>query len=51
LHSFLHLQKDSEDANGKVMEHFIGGWLLFMGYESDMNKKYFFNRVKLLVGA
>jgi len=32
------------------MLHFIGSWLLFMGYGSSKNKNYFINRIRLLAG-
>lgn len=34
----------------KVLQYFIGGWLVFAGYGSRENKKYFMSRVRMQVG-
>jgi hypothetical protein len=50
VQSFLRWGQHSKDLDSRVMEHFIGSWLLFMGYGSSHNKKYFINRVRLTAG-
>lgn len=32
----------------RILEHFIAGWMRFMGYGSNANKRYFMYRVKFM---
>ena len=48
-HSFLRLGKH-QDENARLMQHYIGSWLTFMGYGSSHNRKYFINRIRLTAG-
>ena len=33
----------------KVFNHFIGTWLIAMGYKTESNKKYIFSKIKLFI--
>lgn len=51
LLSFPLLASSSEDREGQALSHFVGAWLLHMGYGSDKTRNYCLTRVKLLKGA
>jgi ribosomal protein S24E len=39
------------DIKGQIYDHFIGCWLLHMGYGSSKNRKMFISRIKTMLGA
>jgi hypothetical protein len=51
LLSFPLLAQNSQDLEGQALSHFVGAWLLHMGYGSDKTRNHCLTRVKLLKGA
>jgi len=51
LVDFTNLRKNEDDLNGKILDHFIGIWLLHMGYRAHHNRNHFLARIRLHLGS
>ena len=40
----------SFEEDSIVLSHFIGSWLLFMGYATSKHRKYFVSRIRVMAG-